>query len=211
MLVAGVAVAIADVEAEKSGADVVDQVAVAKPAVAEAEASEAVPERPSPRRFQRGEGPRENSVQYQTMLLQILDEPEAREKIGLDPDVYQELVTVFKAIDKQVADKQADLGYLQATQAKLIVDGAAEPDVMAAVDAVWKARAEIAKLMTVKLLKVRALLTKEQVEKLNEVRREIFRARRMEQLRDGGAERPAREGRPERRPKRVQPADTSEQ
>ena len=211
MLVAGVAGSLADEAAEKPVAAVADEATVDKSAGVEVKAGKAAAERPSPRRLQRGEGPRGDPVLYHTMLFQILDEPEAREKIGLDPDVYQELVTIFKTIDKQVSAKRADLGYLQATQAKLIVDGAAEPDVMAAVDAVWKARADIAKFQTAKLLKVRALLTEEQVKKLDEVRREIHRARRKDQLREGEADRPAREGRTERRPRREKPADTSGQ
>lgn len=145
-----------------------------------------------------------DSILFQTMLLRVLENPEAREKIGLDPDVQEALVTAFEVIDKQVQAKQSDLGYLQATQAKLILDGADEADVMAAVDAVWKVRGEIAKLQTAKLLKVRGLLTEEQVQRLDEARHEIFRERRMKQLREGGPSRP--EGQNPRRPKREQPA-----
>lgn len=194
---------VADQVLERSAVDQAGETAAVESADVRREKGEVSAVHPPVRRAQHKKGSAEGSIRYHTMLFQILMEPDVREKIGLDADVYQTLVTAFKAIDEQVKAKQTDLGYLQATQAKLIVDGAHEADVMVAVDAVWKARAEIAKLQTIKLLKMRSLLTEKQIGKLDEVRHEIFRERRKDQLREGGAKRPKqRKG----RPKRQQPA-----
>lgn len=195
MLAAGVIVGVADEASEKPGADQMDEVVVVESAVVECAEGEAAVKRPQMRRTPRKGGLEGDSILSQTMLLRILENPEACDKIGLDPDVHKALVVAFEAIDKQVDAKRVDLVYLQATQAKLIVDGADEADVMLAVDAVWKARAEIAKFQTAKLLKVRGLLTEEQVKRLDEVCQEIFRERRLKQLREGESERPVGQGR----------------
>lgn len=132
----------------------------------------------------------------QSMMLRMVEDPEFCEKLGLSPEVREEIGAEFKKIDKAVDAKREALAELQANQAKLIVDRASEEEVMAAVDKVWSVRAEIAKMQTMKLLKLRSKLTEEQIKKIDQIRTEHFRTRRMDSSHDGegGPARAPREG-----------------
>ncbi len=147
----------------------------------------------------------------QSMMLRMFEDPEFCEKLGLSSEVREQIGDEFKKIDKSVDAKREELADLQANQAKLIVDRASEDEVMAAVDKAWQARAEIAKMQTLKLLKLRSKLTEEQIKKIDQVRNEHFRTRRLDQIREGegGQARGPRDGRqtphPERDDKKVMP------
>ncbi len=143
----------------------------------------------APQQRSRDEGRRQNVRQFnrpddvspQSMMLRMFEDPEICDQLGLEPAVRKEIVDAFKVIDKQVDAKREALGEFQVTQAKLLVAGASEADVMAAVDKVWSTRAEIAKMQISKLLILRGKLTEEQIKKIDQVRAERFRTRRMEQ------------------------------
>jgi len=161
------------------------------------------PDRPDiPSRAPRMDAARGDSERNQTMLLRLLEHPEAAERIGIDEAVLASLIAEFGPIDQQVEARRRELAALQGVQARLIVDGAEEARVMAAIDDVWRVRAEIAKLQTSKFLKVRGLLTEDQINRLDEVRQTLFRERRMRQLEDESTARPPREGRGARGPAR---------
>ncbi len=147
--------------------------------------------RPQNVRPQRGLG----EAGPRSVMLRMFEDPEFCEKLGLSPADRVEIADQFRRIDQSVDAKRMELADLQANQAKLIVDGAAEEEIMEAVDKVWRARAEIAKMQTSKLLKLRSKLTEEQIRKIDQVRTEHFRTRRLEQLREGGPVRALREGR----------------
>lgn len=155
--------------------------------------------RPNERHFNRPDdaGP-------QSMMLRMFEDPEICEQLGLDLAVRKEIGAAFKVIDKKVDAKREALGGFQATQAKLLVDGASEVDIMAAVDKVWSTRAEIAKMQISKLLILRGKLTEEQIKKIDKVRAERFRTRRMEQMPEArpGSDKAPKEGRGQNRNER---------
>lgn len=144
---------------------------------------------------------RPDDVGPQSMMLRLFEDPETREQLGLDPAVREEIGVAFKTIDKKVDAKRKDLGALQATQAKLLVDGASEADIMMAVDKVWSTRAEIAKMQISKLLILRSKLTEEQIKKIDQVRAARFHTRRMEQMPEARerSDKDPREGRGQQR------------
>ena len=157
---------------------------------------------------------RPDDVSPQSMMLRMFEDPEICEQLGLDPAVRKEIGDAFKVIDKKVEAKRETLGEFQANQAKLLVTDASEADVMAAVDKVWSARAEIAKMQISKLLLLRGKLTEEQIKKIDQVRAERFRTRRMEQkpeAREGSAKAP-KEGRgPNRNDRREKQASPTKE
>ena len=83
-----------------------------------------------------------------------------------------------------------------------MAERAAKETIMEAVEKVWKCRGEIAKLQTAKVIELQSHLTDEQIKKIDAVRAEEFRTRRMRQFRDGDAS-PGRKG--ENPPKRDAP------
>ena len=121
----------------------------------------------------------------QSMMLRMLERPEAAARLGIQPDVRDKILASFKTIDDDIAAKRAALAELQRHQAKLMAERAAKEAVMEAVDKVWKCRGEIAKLQTAKVIELQSHLTDEQIKKIDAVRAEEFRTRRMRQLRDG--------------------------
>lgn len=154
---------------------------------------------------------RPDDVGPQSIMLHMFEDPQICEQLGLDPVVRKEISEAFKVIDKQVDAKREALGDLQAAQAKLLVAGAPEADIMTAVDKVWSTRGEIAKMQISKLLILRGKLTEEQIKKIDHVRAERFRTRRMEQMPEAreGSNKPSKAGhrpnRPERGEKEAQP------
>lgn len=138
------------------------------------------------------------------MLIRMLEDPEACKAMGLEPEARKKIAESFKKIDESIDAKRKELGELQANQGKLISGRASEEEVMAAVDKVWKCRADIAKLQTSKVIQLRSHLSDEQIRKIDEARNERFRTRRMRQGdgAEGGKPRGPREegkGKPEDR------------
>ncbi len=125
---------------------------------------------------------RPDDVGPQSMMLRMFEDPEICEQLELDPAVRKEIAAAFQIIDEKVDAKRDALGAFQANQAKLLVANASEADIMEAVDKVWSTRAEIAKMQISKLLILRSKLTEEQIKKIDQVRSERFRTRRMEQV-----------------------------
>ena len=138
----------------------------------------------------------------QSMMLRMLDRPETAARLGIQPDVRDKILASFKTIDDDIAAKLAELAELQRQQAKLMAERAAKETIMEAVEKVWKCRGEIAKLQTAKVIELQSHLTDEQIKKIDAVRAEEFRTRRMSQFRDGDAS-PGRKG--ENPPKRDAP------
>lgn len=118
----------------------------------------------------------------QSMLIRMFEDPEACKAMGIEPEVRGKIADSFKKIDESINAKRKELGELQGTQGKLIDGRASEEEVMAAVDKVWKCRADIAKLQTSKVIQLRSHLSDEQIKKIDEIRNERFRTRRMRQL-----------------------------
>ena len=131
----------------------------------------------------------------QSMMLRMLDRPETAARLGIQPEVRDKILASFKTLDNDIAAKRAALLELQRHQAKLMAERAAKEAVMEAVDKVWDCRGEIAKLQTAKVLELQSHLTDEQIKKIDAVRAEEFRTRRMRQLRDGETP-PGHEGAP---------------
>lgn len=125
---------------------------------------------------------RPDDVGPQSIMLRMFEDPEICEQLGLEPSVRKEIGDAFKVIDQKVDGMRESLAEFQANQAKLLVANASEADIMAAVDKVWSARAEIAKMQISKLLVLRGKLTEEQIKKIDKVRAERFHTRRMEQM-----------------------------
>lgn len=121
----------------------------------------------------------------QSMMLRMLERPEAAARLGIQPDLRDKILASFKTIDDGIAAKRAELAELQRHQARLMAERAAKEVVLEAVDKVWKCRGEIAKLQTAKVLELQSHLTDEQIKKIDAVRAEEFRTRRMRQMRDG--------------------------
>lgn len=139
----------------------------------------------------------------QSMLIRMFEDPEACKAMGLEPEAREKIAASFKQIDESINVKRAELGELQVSQGKLMSSRASEEEVMAAVDKVWKCRADIAKLQTSKVIQLRSHLSDEQIKKIDEIRNEQFRTRRMRQEdgAEGGKPRGPREerGKPEDR------------
>ena len=131
----------------------------------------------------------------QSMMLRMLERPEASARLGIQPEVREKILASFKTIDGDIAAKRVELTALQRAQAKLMADRAAKDAIMEAVDKVWTCRGEIAKLQTAKVIELQSHLTDEQIKKIDAVRAEEFRTRRMRQMRDGETE-PGRGGEP---------------
>lgn len=121
----------------------------------------------------------------QSMMLRMLDHPETAERLGIQPEVRAQILASFQAVDNAIADKRKELLALQRHQAKLMAERADRDVIMEAVDKVWDCRGEIAKLQTAKVIELQSHLTDEQIKKIDAVRTEEFRTRRMRQLRDG--------------------------
>jgi len=165
---------------------------------------EARPARPDGEKRRRemwvGEG--RDGLVGQSMMLRMLDRPETTARLGIQTDVRDKILASFKAIDDDIAAKLVELAELQRQQAKLMAERAAKETIMEAVEKVWKCRGEIAKLQTAKVIELQSHLTDEQIKKIDAVRAEEFRTRRMRQPRDGDAS-PGRKG--ENPPKRDAP------
>ena len=117
----------------------------------------------------------------QSMMLRMLDRPETAARLGILPDVRDKILASFKAIDDDIAAKDP---------------------ILAALEHARPPRGALAKPQTAKVIELQSHLTDEQIKKIDAVRAEEFRTRRMRQFRDGDAS-PGRKG--ENPPKRDAP------
>ena len=149
------------------------------------------PGAPDGQQFRRGAGPDGQQAPFmnargagmenagpQAYLMRLFDDPEAIAKLDFDPAVTEDIISTFKKLDEQIAAKQGVVGEQQRKQAELIQSKASEDEIMAAIEAFYKTRTDIAKLQTKKVIKINTALTTEQQEKLRTVAMETMRARR---------------------------------
>lgn len=146
---------------------------------------DARPETESNRRRDLWVGEGLDGIGGQSMMLRMLDNPEISARLGIQPELRDTILECFKKIDDTIAAHRTTLFQLQRNQAKLMAERASKEAVMEAVDQVWKCRGEIAKLQTAKVLELQKHLTDEQIKKIDAVRAEEFRTRRLRQLREG--------------------------
>ena len=104
----------------------------------------------------------------QNPLQRILSDDAAIARTGIDKEKIDAIKDAFKKYDDKITELEKDLPTQQEKQAKLVADKASEEEVGAAVDALFKTRAEIAKLQTFKILKVNKSLTSEELEKVTQ-------------------------------------------
>ena len=122
----------------------------------------------------------------QTSIDRIMTNEEAIVKTGIDKAKFDEIKKSYKEYNGKIEELQKALVPQSEAQAKLVAEKGSEEDVGAAVEALWKTRAEIAKLQAFKALKTNKLLTTEELAKIREVDMEIIRAR----IPAGGVNRP---------------------
>ena len=123
----------------------------------------------------------------QTPIDRIMDDDAAIAKTGIDKAKFDELRKAYKEYNDKIAEFQQTATTQADAQAKLILEKATEDEVGAAVEALWKTRAEIAKFQAFKALKSNKILTTEELDKIREVDMENVRARMGAATRPGAA------------------------